>query len=100
MAVSVENAASAAGARENPRVLPAYSESFFARGDLLMIGTFLSARLIQAGLMEGLSAPESTANAGRLGGLVRGVTRLWALIFGIILDRFDPAPPWWRWRWS
>ena len=97
--VSVENAAGVAAACENSRVVLAYSESCITRGDLLMIGTFLFAWLVLAGLMEDFSGPESTANAGRLGGLVQGVTLLWAPIFGIILDRFDPAPPWWRWRW-
>jgi len=76
-------------ARGNPRIMLAYSESFIARGDLLMIGTFLSAWLIQAGIENGLAAPEATSTAGRLGGLVQGVTLLWAPIFGIILDRFD-----------
>lgn len=78
-------------ARRNPRLILAYSESFIARGDLLMIGTFLSAWLLQAGMESGLAAPEATANAGRMGGLVQGVTLLWAPIFGIILDRFDRA---------
>ena len=67
----------------------AYGESFIARGDLLMIGTFLSAWLIQAGLTQGLEAPEATANAGRMGGLVQLVTLIWAPIFGMILDRYD-----------
>jgi len=76
-------------ARSNPRILLAYSESFIARGDLLMIGTFLSAWLIAVGIEGGLEAPEATKNAGRIGGLVQGVTLLWAPIFGIILDRYD-----------
>ncbi len=76
-------------ARNNPRILLAYCESFIARGDLLMIGTFLSAWLIAVGIDGGLDAPEATKNAGRLGGLVQGVTLLWAPIFGIILDRYD-----------
>ncbi len=78
-------------AKKNPRLVLAYSESFIARGDLLMIGTFLSAWLIQAGMTNGLSAPEATKNAGKMGGLVQAVTLLWAPIFGIILDRFDRA---------
>jgi len=76
-------------ARRNPRLVLAYSESFIARGDLVMIGTFLSAWLIQAGMSNGLPAPEATSNAGRLGGMVQAVTLLWAPVFGIILDRFD-----------
>lgn len=76
-------------ARENPRLALAFSESFIARGDLLMIGTFLSAWLIQAGMANDLSAPEATSNAGRIGGMVQAVTLVWAPIFGIILDRFD-----------
>ena len=78
-------------ARGNPRLALAYSESFIARGDLLMIGTFLSAWLIQAGMSNGLDAPEATSNAGRIGGMVQAVTLIWAPIFGIILDRFDRA---------
>ena len=76
-------------AKGNKRILLSYSESFIARGDLLMIGTFLSLWLIQTGLEGGLSAPEATSLAGRTGGLVQGVTLLWAPIFGIILDKYD-----------
>lgn len=78
-------------ARHNPRLVLAYSESFIARGDLLMIGTFLSLWLIQSGMDNGMAAPEATKNAGKMGGLVQGVTLLWAPFFGIILDRFDRA---------
>ncbi|MBL4800248.1 MAG: MFS transporter, partial [Emcibacter sp.] len=76
-------------ARTNSRLVLAFSESFIARGDLLMIGTFLSAWLIQAGMENDLAAPEATSNAGRISGMVQAVTLVWAPIFGIILDRFD-----------
>jgi MFS family permease len=77
-------------ARDNPRLRLSFIESFIARGDLLMIGTFLSAWLFHAGMeTHALTAPEAASNAGRFGGIVQMSTLLWAPVFGIILDRFD-----------
>ncbi|HHL43507.1 MAG TPA: MFS transporter, partial [Hellea balneolensis] len=77
-------------AKVNPRLRLAFAESFIARGDLLMIGTFLSAWLFHAGIdAHGMSRPEAMANAGRYGGIVQMSTLLWAPFFGFILDKFD-----------
>ncbi|MCF6219646.1 MAG: MFS transporter [Robiginitomaculum sp.] len=79
-------------AKKNPRLQLALAESFIARGDLLMIGTFLSLWLIHTGTnMHGMEIADATKQAGRLSGLVQFAALLWAPIFGIILDRFDRA---------
>jgi len=79
-------------AKKNPRLQLALAESFIARGDLLMIGTFLSLWLIHTGTnMHGMEIADATKQAGRLGGLVQMAALIWAPIFGIILDKFDRA---------
>jgi len=77
-------------AKENPRLRLAFAESFIARGDLLMIGTFLSLWLIHTGTsVHGMEIEDATKHAGRMGGTVQLAALLWAPIFGIILDKFD-----------
>jgi len=79
-------------AQDNPRLRLAFAESFIARGDLLMIGTFLSAWLFHVGMGEHqLTAPEAAAKAGQFGGIAQFTTLLWAPFFGYILDKFDRA---------
>ena len=80
----------AAAARGNPRLRLAFLNSFIARGDVLLIGTFLSVWLLQAGINQhGLTTPEAHSQASRLTGVVHGMSLIWAPIFGIILDKFD-----------
>ncbi len=76
-------------AKLNPRLRLSFLESFIARGDLLMLGTFLTAWIYQTSVHHGLSAPEAAANMGRLGGIPQACALLWAPIFGFILDKFD-----------
>lgn len=72
-------------AQANPRLRLAFAESFIARGDLLMIGTFLSAWLFHVGMGEHqLAAPEAAAKAGQFGGIAQFTTLLWAPLFGYI----------------
>jgi len=79
-------------AKKNPRLQLALAESFIARGDILMIGTFLSLWLIHTGTnMHGLEITEATKQAGRMSGIVHASALLWTPVFGIILDRFDRA---------
>jgi len=77
-------------AKQSPRLRLAFAESFIARGDLLMIGTFLSLWLIHTGTsVHGMEIEDATKQAGRMGGTVQLAALLWAPIFGIILDKFD-----------
>lgn len=79
-------------ARKNPRLRLAFAESFIARGDLLMIGTFLSLWLIHTGTkVHGLPIEDATQHAGRMGAIVQASALVWAPLFAFILDRFDRA---------
>jgi MFS family permease len=76
-------------ARKNPRIGVACIEAFVARGDAVMIGTFLSLWANQAGQAEGLSLEEAIAKAAMFVAIVQGSSLLWAPIWGIVLDRMD-----------
>lgn len=79
-------------AKENHRLRLSFVESFIARGDLLMLGTFLTAWLFHAGMdQHGMSPPEAAANMGRFAGIPQLCALIWAPFFGFILDRFDRA---------
>lgn len=79
-------------ARVNPRIRLSFIESFIARGDLLMLGTFLTAWIFHAGIdQHGLSTPEAAKKMGQIAGIPQLCALLWAPIFGIILDKFDRA---------
>ncbi len=56
-------------ARQNPRIGLAYLLAFASRGDLVIITTFLSLWIIQAGIQAGLSPGAAPARAGMVIGL-------------------------------
>jgi len=72
-----------------PRIALAYASAFASRGDLAVVGTFLTLWAVQVARAEGLSAAEATAKAGALIGIVQGAALVWAMIFGYIADRID-----------
>jgi MFS family permease len=74
-------------ARENPRVALGYLTAFASRGDLVILTTFISLWVVQAGLAAGLSVGAATARAGMVFGIAQGVALLWSLAMGFILDR-------------
>lgn len=76
-----------AAARENPRILLAYSMAFASRGDLVILTVFFSLWVLQRGNELGLTAAESMVKAGMLFGLSQAVGLLWAFPIGMIMDR-------------
>ena len=78
-----------AAARENPRIGLAYLLAFASRGDLVIITTFLSLWIIQAGVQAGLSPGAATARAGMVFGLAQAVALVWSFGMGWILDRIS-----------
>jgi MFS family permease len=74
-------------ARENRRIALAYATAFASRGDLVILTTFMSLWLVQAGMAEGLTPAEATGRAGRIFGLAQGMALLWSPVMGFILDR-------------
>lgn len=74
-------------ARQNPRILLAYSMAFASRGDLGILTVFFSLWFLQRGNELGMSAAESMAKAGMLFGLSQAVGLLWSYPMGMIIDR-------------
>jgi MFS family permease len=76
-----------AAARDNPRIALAYLLAFASRGDLVIITTFISLWVFQAGIDAGLTPGAATAKAGMIFGTAQGVALLWSFVMGHILDR-------------
>ncbi len=74
-------------ARENPRIALGYLSAFASRGDLVIITTFITLWVVQAGVAAGMSIGAATARAGMVFGIAQGVALLWSFAMGVILDR-------------
>ncbi len=75
--------------RDNPRILLAYFCAFVARADLVVVGTFFTLWLTQAGLQSGLNAEQAASQAGGLFAMVMLCALLWAPIMGWLNDRIN-----------
>jgi MFS family permease len=74
-------------ARDNPRIALSYLNAFASRGDLVILTTFISLWVVQAGVAAGMSPGAATARAGMVFGIAQGVALLWSFVMGLILDR-------------
>jgi MFS family permease len=74
-------------ARNNPRIPLAYTAGIIGRGDLVVISTFLSLWIVQAGESTGISTGQALARAGMVFAAIQTSALLWAPIIGIIVDR-------------
>ena len=81
--------AAIAAAVENPRIAVAYASAFVARGDLVVVSTFLSLWAKEAGLLAGLSLQEAVAKAGTLAVTVSIAQLLFSPVVGLVLDKVD-----------
>lgn len=79
----------ARAARLNSRILLSYLCAFVGRADLVVVGTFYSLWLTQAGIASGLSAEEAARNAGLMFAVVMTAALLWAPAMGWLNDRVD-----------
>ena len=75
------------GAARNPRIALAYASAFIARGDNVVIGAYLSAWAIQAGMRDGLTDDLALAKAGILIAIVNVAPLPVAAIFGYLNDK-------------
>jgi MFS family permease len=78
-----------AAARENPRIALAYCCGFVGRADLVVVGTFYSLWVTQAGIAAGMSVDVAARNGGMLFALVMTSALLWAPVFGWLNDRYN-----------
>ncbi len=71
----------------NPRIAIVYASAFVGRGDLVVIGTFLSLWVVKIGTEHDLSTAAGLARAAVLFGGATLAGILWAPIMGWIIDR-------------
>jgi len=74
---------------QNPRLGLAYAAAFVGRGDLIVIGSFLTLWVTQAGIEQGLTTAEAVGYAGRMFGIVQLSAMVWAYFMGMIADRIN-----------
>lgn len=74
-------------ARHNRSIAVSYLTAFASRGDLVIMTTFISLWVVQAGVAAGLTPSAATARAGMVFGIAQGVALLWSLVMGFLLDR-------------
>ncbi|MCC7258896.1 MAG: MFS transporter [Gammaproteobacteria bacterium] len=76
-------------AARNPRIALAYACAFIARGDMVVVGTFVNLWGTSAAMADGLDPAEASAQA-RLLFLVTTLSGLfWLPVAGMILDRLN-----------
>ena len=78
-----------AAGRDNPAILFAYLCAFVARADLVVVGTFFTLWLTQAGVEQGLPPEQAAATAGQFFAVVMSCALLWAPVMGWLNDRLN-----------
>jgi MFS family permease len=76
-------------AGKNPRIALSYVAAFVSRGDLIVVSTFFSLWLVQAGMANGSTAEDALEEGILFFIIVQAIAVLWAPFAGIIIDRFD-----------
>jgi len=77
------------GAARNPRIAVSYASAFAARGDVVVIGTYVSLWGTQAGIADGLLEENALARATVIFALIQASALLAAPIIGIMNDRIN-----------
>jgi len=76
-------------AAKNPRIALSYGAAFIARGDLVILGTFLTLWATQAGVASGMDLP-AASRAGTLTFVTAQAAALvWIGVVVFLLDRFN-----------
>ncbi len=74
---------------QNPRLALAYGAAFIGRGDLVIVGSFLTLWVTQAGVDQGMTTANAVGRAGMMFGLVQISALAWAYIMGMLTDRIN-----------
>jgi len=77
------------GAARNPRIAVAFMSAFAARGDVVVIGTYVSLWVLQAGTARGMSPSDAQGRAGLVFGIISLAGLLTAPLLGILNDRVN-----------
>ena len=75
--------------QRNPRLLLAYACGFVGRADMVVVGTFYSLWLTQAGIAAGMGADVAAKMSGGMFALVMSSALVWAPVMGWLNDRLD-----------
>jgi len=75
--------------RQNPRLALAFGAAFIGRGDLVVVGSFLTLWVTQAGIDHGMTTAAAVGRAGMMFGIVQISAMLWAYCMGMLADRIN-----------
>lgn len=73
----------------NPRLAVAYGSAFIGRGDLVIVGNFLTLWVTQHGMATGLSTAAAAARGFMYFGIVQLSALCFAFLMGMIADRLN-----------
>ena len=73
----------------NPRIALAYAAAFIARGDLVILGTFLTLWAKNAGVASGMDLPTASRSATLIFVAAQSAALVWVLVVMLVLDRFN-----------
>jgi MFS family permease len=76
-------------AARNPRIALAYACAFIARGDLVVIGTFVNLWGTNAGMAAGMEPAEASAQGRLLFAAATTAGLLWLPVMGFMLDKVN-----------
>ncbi len=74
---------------QNPRLALAYCAAFIGRGDLVIVGSFLTLWVTQAGVDHGMTTAAAVGRAGMMFGIVQISALSWAYCMGMLTDRMN-----------
>jgi len=77
------------GAARNPRIAVSFASAFAARGDVVVIGTYVSLWGTQAGIAQGLTETEALARATGIFAAIQVAALIASPIIGIMNDRIN-----------
>jgi MFS family permease len=73
----------------NPRIALSYSAAFIARGDLIILGTFLTLWGTSAGVEQGLTTADATRKSALAFIAAQSAALVWTIIIVFFIDRFN-----------
>ncbi len=76
-------------AMRNPRIALSYAAAFTSRGDLVVVGVFVSLWSVQAGTAMGLDSGEAYKKGVQVFAISQTMALLWSPIMGWIMDKVN-----------
>jgi MFS family permease len=77
------------GAGRNPRIALSFASAFAARGDVVVIGTYVSLWGTQVGIEAGMTEAEALLKATGIFAIIQSAALLTAPVIGILNDKID-----------